>query len=56
MFSNMTRRYPAIRVETSTRGGADNKNESLSFVEFLSMSRGRNDKSERRTGQKFKSL
>src|SRR6266481_6330444 len=56
VFSNMTRGYPAIRVETSTRGRADNKNESFSFIEFLSMNRGRNHKSKHRTDQKFKSL
>jgi hypothetical protein len=42
VFSNMTRGYPAVSVETSARGGADNKNKSLSFVEFLSINRGGN--------------
>ena len=56
MFSNMTRGYPAVRVEPSTRGGADNKNKRLSFVEFLSMNRGRKHKSKHCADQKFKSL
>jgi len=56
MFSNMTRGYPAVRVEPSTRSGADNKNERFSFVEFLSMNRGSKHKSKHRTDQKFKSL
>src|SRR5437899_10625370 len=52
----MTRGYPAVSVETSARGRADNKNESLSFIEFLSINRGRNYKSKHYADQKFKSL
>src|SRR5437016_125365 len=51
----MTRGYPAVSVETSTRGRADNKNESLSSVKFLSISRGCNYNSKHCTDQKLKS-
>src|SRR5262245_3994198 len=42
----MTRRYPALCVEPSTRSRADNENDRLSFVEFLSINRGADRKSQ----------
>src|SRR5215813_14099674 len=54
MFSNMTRCNPAVGVEASPGGCADDENDRLSLIEFLRVSGGRTSKNKHPAGHELK--